>query len=66
MPAFQCGTVYGGNPDLTPEVSKTYSVGMVITPSRVLTGLNFSVDYFNINVDNAISTFRSISPSTTA
>ncbi len=56
-PAFQCGTVLGGNPNLTPEVSKTYSVGMVLTPRDFAPGLTFSVDYFHIDVQNAISTF---------
>jgi outer membrane receptor protein involved in Fe transport len=56
-PAFQCGTVLGGNPLLTPEVSKTYSVGVVLTPTHFVPGLNFSVDYFHIDVANAISTF---------
>ena len=56
-PAAQCGTVLGGNPNLTPEVSKTYSVGVVITPTSFISGFNFSVDYFHIDVSNAISTF---------
>ena len=56
-PAGQCGTVLGGNPSLTPEVSKTYSVGVVLTPAQYVPGLNFSVDYFHIDVSNAISVF---------
>ena len=56
-PAFQCGTVLGGNANLTPEVSKTYSVGVVITPTSFISGFNLSVDYFHIDVANAISTF---------
>ena len=55
-PAFQCGDVIGGNLSLTPEVSTTYSIGAVFTPQWVR-GFNFSVDYFNITIDNAISTF---------
>ncbi|MGI8839629.1 MAG: TonB-dependent receptor domain-containing protein [Caulobacteraceae bacterium] len=56
-PAGQCGTVLGGNPNLTPETSKTYSVGVVIRPREYIPGFDFSVDYFNIDVENAISTF---------
>jgi iron complex outermembrane receptor protein len=53
-PSGQCGTALGGNLKLTPEVSDTYSGGVVITP-RFIPGLIVSVDYFNIDVDNAIA-----------
>ena len=53
---FQCGTVSGGNPLLKPETSKTYSFGFVFTPHDFLRGFNVSVDYFNIDVEGAIST----------
>lgn len=54
--AFQCGTVSGGNLLLKPETSKTYSFGFVFAPHEFLRGFNLSVDYFNINVEGAIST----------
>ena len=55
-PAGQYNLFGGGNPDLTPEEAKTYTIGVVFTPS-FLPGLNFSVDYFNIEVTNIITTF---------
>lgn len=42
-----------GNPDLRPEKSDTYTVGVVATPS-FLPGLNLSVDYYNIKIKDAI------------
>ena len=47
----------GGNPNLKPEVSDTYSAGAVIAPTQgVLRGLVISADYFNIKVKGAIGT----------
>ncbi|HEY2481846.1 MAG TPA: TonB-dependent receptor, partial [Caulobacteraceae bacterium] len=51
----QCALLQGGNPDLTPEVGKTYSFGGVFTPT-FFRGFSLSVDYFHIVVDNAITT----------
>jgi outer membrane receptor protein involved in Fe transport len=53
-PAQQYNTVGGGNPDLDPEKADSYSVGAVFTPDFV-PGLQFSVDYWSISVDQAIS-----------
>ncbi len=36
--------IMGGNPDLDPEESQSWSVGAILTP-RLLSGLRFSVDY---------------------
>jgi iron complex outermembrane receptor protein len=55
-PAGQYNLFGGGNPDLSPETAKTYTVGVVFTPTFV-PGLNFSVDYYNIEVENIITTF---------
>ena len=49
------GVSSGGNPELTPEKSKTFTAGMVIQMPQVR-GLNIAVDYFDIEVDNAINT----------
>jgi len=55
-PAVQCGAFAGGNPALTPETAKTFSVGFVFTPT-FFRGFSLSVDYFDIKVLNAIVTF---------
>jgi len=44
-----------GNPDLRPEVADTTSVGAVVRPAFA-PGLAFSVDYYRINVKDAIAT----------
>jgi iron complex outermembrane receptor protein len=41
----------GGNLALEPETSKQYSAGVVVRPAR---RISFSVDYWNIAVDNTI------------
>jgi outer membrane receptor protein involved in Fe transport len=45
----------GGNPDLTEERSTSWSVGAVVRPNFV-PGLIFTVDYYNIEITNAINT----------
>lgn len=55
-PAGQCAVLNGGNPNLSPEKAKTFSVGFTTTPTLdFLTGLTASVDYFKIDVANIIS-----------
>ncbi|HEX4271985.1 MAG TPA: TonB-dependent receptor [Rhizomicrobium sp.] len=49
-------TLTGGNPNLKPEQAKTLTAGIVLTPS-FLPGFMASVDAYNINMANAISTF---------
>ncbi|GEJ59531.1 TonB-dependent receptor [Anaeromyxobacter diazotrophicus] len=44
----------GGNPKLKPETAKTYTFGAVIEPSMVK-NLSFTVDYYHIDITNAIS-----------
>jgi iron complex outermembrane receptor protein len=46
-------TLSGGNPNLVPETSRTYTGGVVLTP-RFIPGLTVSVDYYNIKLKNAI------------
>jgi len=41
----------GGNPDLQPESAKSMTLGLVLQP---LDGLSFTVDYFDIEIDDAI------------
>lgn len=45
---------FGGNPNLAAEKSDTYTAGVVFTPAFA-PRLFFSVDYFNIKLDGAIS-----------
>ncbi len=52
--AGQANNTSGGNLNIKPEVASTYTVGAVITPSFV-PGLNFTVDYYNIKVNKAIT-----------
>jgi outer membrane receptor protein involved in Fe transport len=53
-PANQYNGQVGGNPNLAPETSDTYTFGAVLTPT-FLPGFNFSVDYFDIKVKDYIS-----------
>ncbi|MDH4385528.1 MAG: TonB-dependent receptor [Caulobacter sp.] len=55
-PAGQYNLLGGGNPDLSPESAKTYTVGFVLTPAFI-PGLNVSIDYFNIEVEDLITTY---------
>lgn len=55
-PAGQYNFVQGGNQDLEPEESDTVSYGIVFTP-RFAPGLSVSVDYFDIEIEQLISTF---------
>ena len=48
-------TQSGGNPALVPEASRTYTGGVVLTPSFI-PGLTMSVDYYQIKLKNAITT----------
>lgn len=43
-----------GNPDLQPEVADTITYGMVFTPGW-LPGFNFSIDYYEIDLADAIN-----------
>ena len=54
-PAGQFNTLTGGNLDLEPESSDTYTFGFVATPS-FFEGLTVSVDYFDITVEDYINT----------
>ncbi len=49
----------GGNPDLTPETSDTYTIGIGYSPSWAenaswIEDLTFDVNYYNIELENAI------------
>lgn len=42
-----------GNPNLRPEIANSWNIGAVVSP-RFLPGFTASVDYFRINLDDAI------------
>jgi outer membrane receptor protein involved in Fe transport len=46
--------VGGGNPALGPELAETFNLGFTFTPQS-LPGLNVSVDYFDIRIDQGIA-----------
>ncbi|MET0271872.1 MAG: TonB-dependent receptor [Phenylobacterium sp.] len=46
--------ISSGNPDLTPEVADTYTVGAVFSP-QAWPGFNASIDYYNIEINDAIA-----------
>jgi outer membrane receptor protein involved in Fe transport len=55
-PAGQYNFLQGGNLALTPEESDTVSYGVVFTP-RFAPGLAVTIDYFDIDIEDTISTF---------
>ncbi len=55
QPNAQIEGLFGGNPNLQEETSDTYTFGAVFRPSFI-PRLNVTVDYFNIKVEDYIST----------
>ncbi len=55
LATFQATTLQGGNPDLKPETSESLTFGLVFTPS-FLEGLSLSIDYFDIEITDAVGT----------
>ncbi len=53
-PAGQYSFLQGGNVDLIPETSDTYSYGIVFTP-RFAPGLAITIDYFDIQIEDTIT-----------
>ena len=45
----------GGNPGLKPETSDSFSAGLVWTPEEI-DNLSLSIDYYDVQVDDAINT----------
>jgi outer membrane receptor protein involved in Fe transport len=52
----QCGQVIEGNSKLTPEVAKTWSLGLTITPVE-WPGFSASVDYYHIVLENQVNNY---------
>ena len=53
--AGQANITTGGNPNLKPEKSDSYTFGVVLQPS-FLSGFSATVDYYHIKVKDAITT----------
>ncbi|MBC7572897.1 MAG: TonB-dependent receptor [Herminiimonas sp.] len=49
--SFQFTTVSGGNPDLKPEKSKSFTLGVLIEPTR---DISLGLDAFKVNLKDAI------------
>ena len=53
--ASQVDATLGGNIGLKPEKSDSYTLGAVIQPKGILSGLSITVDYYHIKITDAIS-----------
>lgn len=56
LPSGQVRALGGGNPDLSEETAETLTAGFVASPDFI-PGLTFSVDYFDIEITDAIAAF---------
>jgi outer membrane receptor protein involved in Fe transport len=52
----QCGQVIEGNSQLSPEVAKTWSLGLTFTP-LALPGFNASIDYYHIRLESQVGNY---------
>ena len=53
--AGQANATGGGNTNVKPEKADTFTVGLVLTPRKWIPGFNFSVDYYSIVINKAIT-----------
>src|SRR5216684_3900050 len=51
----QLRTRVGGNPELKPEKAQIFTAGVVLEP-RMVRNLSVTIDYYNVNVENTITT----------
>ena len=56
QPNAQIPAIFGGNPNLSEETSTSWTVGLVLQPSFA-PGLTITADYFNIEIEDAVSAF---------
>jgi len=54
--AGQANSYGGGNPNIKPEVSDSWSLGFVLTPDELVPNLSITFDYYNMIVNKAITT----------
>ncbi len=54
QPNAQIQGAFGGNANLQEEVADTWTAGVVLRP-RFIPRLNITVDYYNIEIDNAVA-----------
>lgn len=47
-------TTVGGNENLEPESSKSWTAGVVVQPKRIVPGLTLTADWFDIDIRDAI------------
>lgn len=47
--------ILSGEPRLEPEKADTKTFGVVVTPDQLIEGLQFSVDYYNIDLEDGIA-----------
>jgi outer membrane receptor protein involved in Fe transport len=52
----QCGQVIEGNSQLRPEVAKTWSLGLSLTPGEI-PGFSASIDYYHIQLQDQVGTY---------
>lgn len=57
--ANQYNYVTGGNPNLSPETSDSYTAGLVFTPTQNLTG---SIDWWSIKIKDAVAYGTTLAP----
>jgi iron complex outermembrane recepter protein len=63
QPFGQAQAIAGGNPNLSPETADSWSAGLVVTPqfdNPLLERLSFTVDYFQMDLDDVISAVGTI------
>src|SRR5690606_18992100 len=53
-PSSGISGISGGNPNLQPEVGKSWTIGAVLQP-RFIPGLSVTIDYYDIKIEQAIN-----------
>jgi len=52
-PFYPASFIYGGNPNLVPEASDTFTLGAVYT-SEAVAGLTAAIDYYDLEIEDTI------------